>query len=77
MDASIPSKTSHQRLPGAAEPKQTEPSILPCLRSGKLLAGFYPGSKQTDLFGLSSTLAVDPGSRGGSNCHLARLKVAI
>lgn len=77
MDGSLSSKTSRWSLPEAAEPKPEEPSILPRLRSGKFLPGFYSGSKQTDLFGLSRTLAVSPGSPGGSNCHLPRLKVAI
>lgn len=72
MDASISSRTSHWRLAEAAEPKPTEPSILPCLRTGKLLPGFYSGSKQTDLFGLSRALAVNLGSLQGSNCHLPR-----
>lgn len=40
-DASISSKTSHCRLPEAAEPKLTELSILPCPRSGKLLSQVF------------------------------------
>lgn len=58
--------------PEAAEPELTDPSILPCLRSGKLLPVFYSGSKQADLFGLSRMLAVNLGSVRGSTCHLRR-----